>query len=89
MWLLSRMRKHVPSKVAGPRERLVARLADMWLLYRTRHHVNCQKACVRECLAALHVGTLVMFFVLLPNRRPHVNPWSGVGVSQRRFCIDN
>ena len=74
MWLLPRMRAHVLNQVAGSRERLVARLADMWLLPQMRAHVHCQKVCVCECLAALHMGTLVpLFFVLLPKGRPHVN----------------
>ena len=90
MWRLPCMRAHMRRQVAGLSERLVARLADMLLLYRMRQHVHCQKACVRACLAALYVGTFVILFVLLPKRRPHAEePWSGVGLSQRRFCIDN
>ena len=59
---------HVHSQVAGPRERLAARLAYMRLLPRMRAHVHSQAAGLSERLAACLTDIR-----LLPRMCPRVS----------------
>ena len=67
MWLLPRVRAHVPSQGAGLSEGIAARFADMCLLPRMRAHVRSQASGRREPLVARLADMW-----LLPRVRAHV-----------------